>query len=296
MGWRLCVGMRHLFAIVAAKAATQQGRITTRQLREAGVDAQRTKRWVDDGLLHRVHRGVYAVGHRAPSALGDYVAATLACEGSALSHAANAHVLRLLPGGPPKPEVTVPTVNGLRRPGIVIHRVKVLHPLDVAELDGIRVTTVPRTLLDLAPRLSHAKLVRACHEAWVRHDTTAALIEACIERNPRKPGVAKLRAALGSDATLSALEDGFLDLLRAHGIPLPRTNVRRGGDKVDCYWPELDLTVELLSYRFHASRQAFEQDVARRRRSNHLAFTWGDVFERGARTVAELRAAMAQRR
>src|ERR1044072_4845823 len=119
MGWRLCVGMRHLFAIVAAKAATQQGRITTRQLREAGVDAQRTKRWVDDGLLHRVHRGVYAVGHRAPSALGDYVAATLACEGSALSHAATAHVLRLLPGGPPPPEGTVPTANGLRRPGIV---------------------------------------------------------------------------------------------------------------------------------------------------------------------------------
>ena len=59
---------------------------------------------------------------------------------------------------------------------------------------------------------------------------------------------------------------------------------------MDCHWPELGLTVELLSFRFHASRHAFEADVARRRRSNHIAFTWGDVFERGAQTMAELAA------
>jgi hypothetical protein len=81
-------------------------------------------------------------------------------------------------------------------------------------------------------------------------------------------------------------------------LPAPRTNVSQRGDKVDCHWPELGLTVELLSYRFHASRRAFEADVARRRRSNHVAFTWGDVFERGGRTIAELKHAMrsAQRR
>jgi hypothetical protein len=105
--------MRHLFAIVAANAATQHGRITTRQLREAGVDAQCTKRWIAHGLLHRVHAGVYAVGHRGSSMLGDYAAAVLACSaGSALSHAATSHLLRLLPGAPPPPEVTV--ARGLR--------------------------------------------------------------------------------------------------------------------------------------------------------------------------------------
>ena len=89
----------------------------------------------------------------------------------------------------------------------------------------------------MAPRLTPAQLARACHEAWVRHETRPQWIEACIARNPHKPGAAKLRAALGSDATLSVLEDGFLALLRKHGVPRPRTNVDVNGDKVDCHWP-----------------------------------------------------------
>ena len=113
-------------------------------------------------------------------------------------------------------------------------------------------------------------------------------IEACIARNPAKPGAAKLRVACRADPTLSDLERGFLRLLRAHDLPLPRTNIDRNGDKVDCHWPRLGLTIELLSYGFHETRWAFENDTARRRRSGHLAFTWGDVFERGDQTVAEL--------
>ncbi|HEY1539223.1 MAG TPA: hypothetical protein VGF63_07485 [Solirubrobacteraceae bacterium] len=92
--------------------------------------------------------------------------------------------------------------------------------------------------------------------------------------------------------TLSMLEDGFLALLRDNGLPAPRTNVDRHGDRVDCHWPQLGLTVELLSFRYHGSRAAFERDVARRRRSEHLAFTYGDVFERAAPTVVELADAM----
>ena len=77
--------------------------------------------------------------------------------------------------------------------------------------------------------------------------TTPGHVEACIARNPGKPGAAKLRRALGCDVTLSALEDAFLALLAGHGLPLPRTNIDRRGDKVDCHWPEHDLTVELHS-------------------------------------------------
>jgi L-fucose isomerase-like protein len=76
-------------------------------------------------------------------------------------------------------------------------------------------------------------------------------------------------------------------------LPRPRTNVDRLGDKVDCQWPQTGLAVELVSYRFHDSRHAFEADVARRRRSNHLAYTYGDVFERAARTATELAARLA---
>jgi hypothetical protein len=104
----------------------------------------------------------------------------------------------------------------------------------------------------------------------------------------------ELLRALGADVTLSVLEDGFLALLQRHGVPRPRTNIDRNGDKLDCHWPRHGLTVELLGYRFHASRHAFEADVARRRRSSHTAYTYGDVFERGDRTAAEIAALLGR--
>jgi hypothetical protein len=282
--------MRPEFAMTAQRAAGQHGRVARRQLIDAGVDAEQIKRWLVDGRLWPMHRGVYAVGHVAPCVDGDYMAAVLACgEGAVLSHRAAAHKLSLLRGRPPTAEVTVPTTAHRRRPGIVIHRVATLHPLDASELDGIPVTTVPRILLDLAPSTTPEELARLCHEAWIHHRTTPAYVDACIARNPAKKGAAKLRRAQRADVTLSDLESRFLTLLKTHGLPKPRTNIDHAGDKVDCHWPDHGLTVELLSYRFHDSRQAFEQDVARRRRSNHIAYTYGDVFERADQTAAEVR-------
>lgn len=169
----------------------------------------------------------------------------------------------------------------------------VLPAPDARVIDDIPMTPVPRILLDLAPSTGPGELARLCHEAWVRHRVALWMIEACIARNPGKPGAARLRRALGADVTLSMLERGFLKLLRAHGVRLPRTNIDVLGDKVDCHWPHCDLTVELLSYRYHATRHAFENDVARRRRSGHIAYTYGDVFERGEATIADLRPRLA---
>lgn len=287
--------MRPSFDIVARVATRQHGRVSREQLLAVGVDRDRIKRWLGDGRLRRVHHGVYAVGHTAPSLHGDLMAAVLACgEGSILSHASAAHLFGILRTRPRRLEVTVPTTGGRSRPGIVIHRVARLDPLDATSLHRIPIATIPRVLMDLAPRLSPPELARLCHEAWIQR-TTPSHVEACIARNPRKPGIPRLRRALGADVTLSELEDGFVDLLDKHGLPTPRTNIDRAGDKVDCHWPEHDLTVELLSYRFHASRHAFEADVARRRRSNHVAFTYGDVFERAAQTVADLARALGAR-
>jgi hypothetical protein len=281
--------IRPLSDRVAWIARGQHGRVTRTQLIAAGLDADRIKRWIAAGRLRRVHHGVYAVGHEAPSTHAHYMAAVLASgAGAVLSHRSAAHLLRLIAGPTPRPEVTIPVTAGRTRPGVVVHR-STFHPLDVSTLDGIPITTVPRILLDLAPTTAPAQLTRLCHEAWVRHVCGRDQVEACIARNPTKKGATKLRRALGSDVTLSVLEDAFLELLRAHGLALPRTNIDHHGDKVDCHWPHLDLTVELLSFRYHATRHAFEQDVARRRRSDHLAYTYGDIVERGAATIAELR-------
>lgn len=146
-----------------------------------------------------------------------------------------------------------------------------------------------RVLIDIAPSSTAEELTRACHEAWVRHGTAPRMVEACVTRNPRKPGVGRLRAALGSDVVLSELERAFLKLVKRGGLPRPRTNIDRHGDKVDCHWPALGITIELLSFRFHATREGFENDVARRRRSNHVAYSYGDVFERAPATIADLR-------
>jgi len=286
--------MRYHADKVARIAARQHGRISVSQLHEAGLGKQQIARWVAAGRLYREHMGVYAVGHPGRSVLGVYMSAVLAAgDDAVLSYGAAAHVLRLLPGSAPPPQVTVPTLGGRARPGIVIHRVRALHVLDVADYRGIPMTTVPRTLLDHAPALAPERLTRACHEAWVRHRTALPQIEACLARNPHHPGTRALRDALAADVTLSVLEDAFLALLKRHGLPLPRTNIDHLGDKVDCHWPQFGLTVELMSYRFHATRQAFERDIARRRRSNHIAFSYGDVTERPSQTVAELTALLS---
>lgn len=282
--------MRGHFDIVARKAYEQHGRVARWQLLAAGVDAKRIDRWVAARLLRPVLDGIYAVGHAAPSTYGDFMAAVLACgPGAVLSHRAAAFALTLLRGTAPPPEVTVPTTAGRARPGIVIHRVKALDVLDTSTLDGIPITTVPRILLDLARTTKPKALTRLCHEAWVRHECGADRIEACIARNPRKPGAGRLRRALGSDVTLSMLEDAFLVLLTTYDLPLPRTNINIKEDKVDCHWPRFGLTIELVTYRYHATRLGFETDIARQRRNNNLAYTYGDVIERAAATATELR-------
>jgi len=284
------------FAIAARLAAKQHGRVAWRQLVDARVDRHQIQRWLQDGRLRAIHRGVYAVGHIAASVQARYMAAVLAGgAGAVLSHRAAGYLLKLLRlAWPPAPEITVPTTAHRRRPGIVIHRVHALHPRDICVVDGIPVTTVPRVLLDLAPSLDGADLTRACHEAWVHHRVTPKHIEACIARNPGKPGAVKLRRAFGADVTLSKLEDLFLKLVRAHDLPAPRTNIDVRGDKVDCQWEEHGLTVELHSYRFHASRHAFESDLARRRRSSRIAYSYGDVVDRGDATAGELRELLAE--
>ena len=76
-------------------------------------------------------------------------------------------------------------------------------------------------------------------------------------------------------------------------VPTTRTNIDHNHDKVDCHWSAHDLTIELVSYRYHATRHGFETDIARRRRSKHLACTSGDIIDRDARSAAELRPLLA---
>ena len=122
-------------------------------------------------------------------------------------------------------------------------------------------------------------------------------MEAVLKRRPTSPGAANLRRAIRGDThlSLSALERKFLQRLREANLPLPdQTNKIAGSKRVDCRWTQQRLTVELDSYRFHNSRYAFEQDRKRERDAyargdDFRRYTWGDVFERPAAMLAELR-------
>jgi very-short-patch-repair endonuclease len=169
---------------------------------------------------------------------------------------------------------------------VITHRSRILNARDATTFRGIPVTTVPRTLVDLAKYLSLDALARACHEAGVRYGTTPKAVEAVLARRPTSPGAKKLRKVIHGDVhvTLSKLEAHFLELLRNADLPLPVTNRPAGSHRVDCRWPEHRLTVELDGYRFHNSRHSWEQDrhrerEARARGDDFRRYTYGDVFD-----------------
>jgi hypothetical protein len=278
--------------MLATLAARSHGVVTRRQLLAAGITSDEIDHRLSLGALLREHRGVYRVGHRAPSVEARYLAAVLACgDGAVLSGRAAGHLWGLTKGAVPPPEVAAPTERRVN--GVTTHRVR---SVEATTHRGIPITTVPRTLTDLAAVLSLDALARACHEAGVRYDTTPKHVEAVLAERSRTKGAKKLRAILSGDVhvSLSVLERAFLKRLREAALPLPRTNKRAHGRRVDCRWPDHRLTVELDSYRYHSSRHAWEQDrrrerEARARGDEFRRYTYGDVLERPRLMLAELR-------
>ena len=273
--------------------------VTRAELVHIGITSEEIKQRLRRGTLLRVHRGVYRVGHRAPSVEARYLAAVRACgDRAVLSGRAAGYLLGVLKGSAPPPEVTTPTK---RRPKGVKVRESPLERADVGTWRGIPVTTVPRTLVDLAAVLETDDLARACHEADVRHRTTPAMVEAALARRSNSRGATKLRAVLRGDVhvILSRLEGRFLEQIRAVRRALPVTNRPAGAHYVDCRWPEHHLTVELDSYRYHRSRYAWEQDRRREREAyargdEFRRYTWGDVFEHPEPMLAEVRALLPE--
>ena len=287
--------------ILARLASRSHGVVTRDQLRDAGVTRAEIEHRLRTGALLRVHRGVYRVGHGAPSVLATYLAAVRACgEGAVLSGRAAAHLHGLLRHAAP-PEVTAPTE---RRVAGVRTRRRTPATEDASIWRGIPVTSVPCTLVDLAADMRIGDLARACHEAGVRYGTTPRMVDAVLARRPNSPGAAKLRAILHGDApaTLSRLEARALKLLREERLELPpHVNRPAGGHYVDFRWPAHRLTVELDSYTFHNSRYSWEQDrrrerEARARGDEFRRYTWGDVFEDSALMRAELRVLLPRAR
>jgi very-short-patch-repair endonuclease len=275
---------------VAAVAERQDGVVSSAQLLAAGLGQGAIEHRVRRGRLHRIYRGVYAVGHRRLTPRGRLWAAVLACggpEAAVPSHRTAAAVWDLLPS-PAQFEITTRR-ESRPRPGIRVHRSRTLTAADITTHDGLPVTTVARTLLDLAATLNPHRLERVVHRA---EHLRLLDMDQLPTRTP-----SPLRAALHTLATgdpqltRSGLEERFLTLVLEAQLPRPEVNARVGGHEVDFLWRGHRLVVETDGAATHLTRAAFEED--RRRDAvlqvqgyRVLRFTWRQVVEQPRATIA----------
>lgn len=257
-------------ATIARLATPQGGVVSRRQLVSAGLSVAAIDKRVNRGLLRMVHRGVYATAHARLTRTGLWHAAVLAQGPSAAlgGRDAGAHwKLLRAPTGPVC--VIVPGRAGRsRRRGISLHRAP-LAPGDVFVRDGLRVTSPARTLVDLAACLGDRELERALDEAHYLNRVSPRTLAETVARNRRRPGVGALRALLadhelGTTRTESALEERFLQAIRAAGLPDPRCQEWIGPYRVDFLWPA-DRVIAEVDGPAHRRRRRQADDAVRDR-------------------------------
>ncbi len=234
--------------------------LTRCQLLELGLGVDAIDYRLRVGRLLRMHRGVYAVGHRPPSPLARAMAAVLACgpEG-VLSYRSAAALWEIDPRWRTPIEVTAPTER--RHRGVRVHHSRTLLREDVTIQFGIPVTTPARTLLDLAGVLDDKALARAVNEAQLRRRLRLDDLATILARSPGR-ATARLRVFVDRDQapTRSAFEDAFLAFVDRYGLPRPEVNQDVAGYEVDILWREQKVIVELDSRGYHDSDQPFERD------------------------------------
>src|SRR5919112_31177 len=213
--------------LIAGLAHRQHGVVARWQLVALGLSLDAIDHRVARGRLHVLHRGVYAVGHRALRREAYWMAAVLAGgDGAVLSHRTAAALWGIRDTARAYTEITAPRER--RRPGINVHHVRL--PADETMVHrGIPVTTRARTLLDLAAVLTEHQLTRVAEPAKALRLTSPTSLEALVARYPRRPGTPALKRLIESQriqptTTRSDLERRFLSLLDAESLPRPLAN------------------------------------------------------------------------
>ena len=225
------------------------------------------------------------------------MAAVLALgEHALLSHVSGAALWDLLPIGSGRVHVTARAVGVRRRKGIAVHETTTLHVDDRAARDDIPVTSVARTLLDVA-EIAPRRLTGAWDTAERLRLLDVRAVASVCDRNPGRRGLKHLVPLVERDRlvpdTKRELEALFFDLCRRYGLPLPSCNVLVKGFLVDAFWPEHKLIVELDSWEFHRGRRAFEddreRDAALQPEYRVIRITWRRLTERPDEVAAQLR-------
>jgi very-short-patch-repair endonuclease len=244
---------------IADLARRQHGVVGRRQLTTIGLGPKAIEHRVATGRLHALYRGAYAVGHAAVTPKGRFMAGVLACgPGAALGYRSAGQLWGLRTAGH-RIEVVVPMSGRLGPRGLVVHRTRRVPP--ATRVEGIPVTTLGRTLVDLADVVSSRRLERALEDA----ERLRILNVSDIHPIPGRRGEANVRALLAQNRapaeTKSELERRFARFLRDHGLPWPVFNTLVAGIEVDVLWREQRVVVELDSWEYHGrARKPFEDD------------------------------------
>jgi very-short-patch-repair endonuclease len=288
---------------LAGLAADQRGVVSRAQLHELGLSDPGITRRVQAGRLHRLYQGVYAVGHTSLTPRARELAAVLACgEEATLTHRSAGFAWAIVKQPPRKIHVTCSRSRS-PGPGVVVHR-SALHPSDRVVLDGVPVTTVARTLVDLADVLRQDQLADAVNEAEVQRRFDLRQLQAARARVPNRHGGHKLDRVLARwrprPFTRKEAERLFLALCKRHGLPRPRVNTWIAEQEVDFAWPAHRVAVEVDGAATHHTRRAFEEDRRRDRRLavkgiQVLRVTWRDLRADEAELAAQLKAVLAAR-
>jgi very-short-patch-repair endonuclease len=287
--------------VLADLASAQHGVVARSQLMKLGFSRQAIEHRLNRGRLHRVHWGVYAVGHPGLTREGRWMAALLVCGPEAvLSHRSAATAWDIYPSTRTAVDVIAPRARRGHR-GVDAHVVRSLDPADVVHVHGLRRTTVARTLVDLASLIDRAGVERAWRRAAMLDLLDVRAVERVRASGRGRRGAGLVRSLLAEDGvdgiTRSQLEEHFLTLCRSASLPLPEVNTRIDANgttyEVDFLWRQHHLVAETDGWGPHHTRAAFESD--RRRDADLLVaglrvvrFTWRQITREPGAVAATL--------
>jgi uncharacterized protein DUF559/putative AbiEi antitoxin of type IV toxin-antitoxin system/transcriptional regulator with AbiEi antitoxin domain of type IV toxin-antitoxin system len=292
---------------IGALLRRQHGVVSRAQLLALGFSVEAIKTWIRNGVLVRVERAVYALGHEKLTDEGRWMAALLARGPEAvLSHRTAGMHWGIWRRGSPLIELSVPRRNAPKSRGrVTVHRCAALTGQDTTRKGNIPITRPARTALDIAETATTRETERTVDEIERLRLCSVNQLRDVIERSPGRIGAANLAAVLddheaGTTASANDFEELFLALCREYGSPQPEVNVWLGPYKVDFIWREARVIVETDGRETHLTRKAFEADRARDADLTTagwrvLRFTWRQLT-REPEWVAETLLKVLQRR
>lgn len=288
---------------IAELAERQHGVVAREQLLRLGFDDAAVGRRLRMGRLHQLHEGVYAVGHRVVRRQAWWMVGVLSSgPGAVLSHWSAAALWGIRPNS--REAIDVIVRHRSRSSSLIRRHVQSLPADEVTVEGGIPVTTVPRTVLDLAAVSSVEVVESAIKETEYLELRDPLSLPQLLARYRGRRGIRRVRTALArieeepGGRRHSPLEEVFVPFLRRHDLPIPRLNawIDLGGRRflVDCLWPNRQI-VELDGWQGHGTKSAFRDDRARDRRLRVAGYsitrlTWSQLEDEPAAVAADLRA------